>query len=146
VPNSGSASVPVPQVSTSQARVRVMCSDNIFFNVSPANFTIAPGGTVFTIGGNVSGLSGSGLVLRLNGGNDQPISADGPFTFSGGVLDNTPYSVTVASQPTAPIQNCTVSNGSGTVNGTNVSDVQVSCGRCRPIPSAARFPVSPEPV
>jgi len=127
VPNSGSASVPVPVVSTSQARVRVMCSDNIFFNVSPANFTIAPGGTVFTIGGNVSGLSGSGLVLRLNGGNDQPISADGPFTFSGGVLDNTPYSVTIASQPTAPIQNCTVSNGSGTVNGTNVSDVQVSC-------------------
>lgn len=127
VTNSGSATVPVPAVSTTQARVRVMCSDNIFFNVSPANFTIAPGGTVFTVGGNVSGLAGSGLILRLNGGNDLPVAADGGFTFSGGVLDGSPYSVTVATQPSAPIQNCTVSNGSGTISGANVTNVQVSC-------------------
>lgn len=127
VPNSGSASVPVPVISTAQARVRVMCSNNIFFNVSPANFTIAPGGTTYTVGGSVSGLAGTGLVLRLNGGNDEPISADGPFTFSGVVLDGSPYSVTVGSQPTAPIQNCTVANGSGTISGADVTNVQVTC-------------------
>jgi hypothetical protein len=127
VPNSGSANVPVPMANTALARVRVKCSNNIFFNVSPANFTISPGGTVYTVGGNVTGLAGTGLVLRLNGGNDAPISANGTFTFSGGVLDGTPYSVTVASQPTAPIQNCTVSNGSGIVSGANITNVQVNC-------------------
>jgi hypothetical protein len=33
----------------------------------------------------------------------------------------------VASQPTGPVQVCTVSNGSGTVAGANVTNVQVSC-------------------
>lgn len=127
VPNSGSATVPVPVVSTTQARVRVMCSNNIFFNVSPANFTIAPGGTVYTVSGTVGGLAGSGLVLRLNGGNDQPISANGPFTFGGAVLDGSSYSVTVGNQPGSPAQECTVANGSGTVNGADITDVEVSC-------------------
>jgi hypothetical protein len=38
VPNSGSATVSIPVVNTTQARVSVSCSTNVFFNVSPANF------------------------------------------------------------------------------------------------------------
>jgi hypothetical protein len=40
-PNNGSASITVPNVSTTQARVRVSCVGNIFFNISAPNFTIA---------------------------------------------------------------------------------------------------------
>ena len=36
----------------------------------------------FAIGGTVSGLVGSGLVLQNNGGGDLPVAADGSFTFA----------------------------------------------------------------
>lgn len=39
-PNNGSANITVPNVTTSQARVRVSCVGNIFFNISAPNFTI----------------------------------------------------------------------------------------------------------
>lgn len=39
-PNNGSASITVPNVATTQARVRVSCAGNIFFNISAPNFTI----------------------------------------------------------------------------------------------------------
>ncbi|GAB4114043.1 MAG: hypothetical protein Tsb0027_02130 [Wenzhouxiangellaceae bacterium] len=81
----------------------------------------------FTIGGSVSGLAGSGLVLRNNGVDDLPISGNGSFTFATPVPDGGSYNVTVATQPSGPAQNCTVSNGSGTVSGSNVTNVQVSC-------------------
>lgn len=81
----------------------------------------------FSIGGTVSGLVGSGLVLRNNGADDLPISANGSFTFATPVPDGDSYNVTVASQPSAPAQNCTVSNGAGTVSGANVTNVQVTC-------------------
>jgi hypothetical protein len=42
VPNNGAATVVVPVGSnTTQARVKVSCATNIFFDVSDANFTIA---------------------------------------------------------------------------------------------------------
>jgi hypothetical protein len=40
VPNSGSATVISPNLGTSSARIEVRCHDNIFFDISPANFTI----------------------------------------------------------------------------------------------------------
>jgi hypothetical protein len=39
-PNNGSAQVALPNVSTSQARVKIEAIDNIFFDVSHANFNI----------------------------------------------------------------------------------------------------------
>lgn len=39
-PNTGTASITVPNVATAQARVRVSCVGNIFFNISAPNFTI----------------------------------------------------------------------------------------------------------
>jgi hypothetical protein len=38
-------------------------------------------GTGFTIGGTVTGLSGSGLVLQDNGADNLTITASGPFVF-----------------------------------------------------------------
>lgn len=39
-PNNGSANITVPNVTTTQARVRVSCVGNIFFNISAPNFSI----------------------------------------------------------------------------------------------------------
>jgi hypothetical protein len=84
---------------------------------------ITPEPTTFSIGGTVSGLSGQ-LVLR-NGTENLTVSANGPFTFATRVTSGTAYAVTVTSQPAG--QNCTVTNGTGTVGQANVSNVNVSC-------------------
>ena len=81
----------------------------------------------FTIGGMVSGLAGTGLVLRDNGGDALPITRDGPFTFATALPGGTRYAVTVAGQPANPSQTCTVSNGSGTVGKANITSVVVTC-------------------
>ena len=77
-----------------------------------------------TVSGTVSGLIGT-VVLRNNGANDKPISADGAFSF-GPQAGGTPYAVTVATQPTNPAQTCTVNNGSGNI-GSTVLNITVVC-------------------
>jgi 6-phosphogluconolactonase (cycloisomerase 2 family)/environmental stress-induced protein Ves len=81
----------------------------------------------YTIGGTVTGLAGTGLVLRNNGGDNKTISADGAFTFATPVLSGTTYNVTVFTQPTVPSQTCTVTNGGGTVGGAPITNVTVTC-------------------
>jgi hypothetical protein len=81
----------------------------------------------FTVGGMLSGLKGSGLVLQNNGGDDLALSADGTFTFSASVSSGSQYAVTVKSQPQNPTQTCTVAAGSGNVGTANVTGVQVNC-------------------
>jgi N-acetylneuraminic acid mutarotase len=87
------------------------------------------GGTpaTYTIGGTVSGLSGSGLVLQDNGGNNFSVSANGAFTFSTALDAGATYAVTVLTQPTGPAQTCSVTNGTGTVAQANVTSVAVTC-------------------
>ncbi|MCF6262912.1 MAG: S8 family serine peptidase [Xanthomonadales bacterium] len=89
-------------------------------------FTPPPPPT-YTIGGTTSGLTGTGLVLRNNGGDDLAVNADGSFTFATSLNDGSAYSVTVQSQPGSPAQNCSITNASGTLAGANVTDVTVSC-------------------
>src|SRR5579859_6529889 len=81
----------------------------------------------YSVGGTVSGLSGSGLVLENNGADNLVIHADGSFTFPSTLITGNKYSVSVWSQPTAPNQTCTVSQGSGTVAGAEVNNVAVDC-------------------
>src|SRR5262249_37143516 len=81
----------------------------------------------YSIGGTLSGLTGSGLVLQYNGGNDLALTADGTFSFTGTLATGAAYAVTVLTQPTNPAQTCTVTNGSGTVANTNVTGVSVTC-------------------
>jgi hypothetical protein len=81
----------------------------------------------FSVGGSVSGLAGSGLVLQLNGGGDLPISGDGAFTFDTQLASGSQYRVNVVAQPSNPTQVCTVASGSGTIGGTNVTNVRVTC-------------------
>jgi subtilisin-like proprotein convertase family protein/subtilisin family serine protease len=81
----------------------------------------------FTVGGSVSGLLGTGLVLQNNGGDNLAIGADGAFTFGSPILSGAGYAVTVLTQPSGPVQTCTVTNGSGTVGAGNVTSVNVAC-------------------
>jgi len=79
----------------------------------------------FNIGGTVSGLTGSGLVLQNNGGDNRSISSNGSFTFSTALVNSSPYSVTVFAQPSG--QTCSVTNAGGTVSNANITNVQVNC-------------------
>jgi 6-phosphogluconolactonase len=85
--------------------------------------------TQFSISGTISGLTGSGLVLKdsTSGQQTQPLAA-GTTSFSiTGVNSGTAYSVAVATQPSTPPQLCTVSNGTGNVTTAGVSGVAVHC-------------------
>jgi hypothetical protein len=82
--------------------------------------------TTFAVSANVSGLSGSGLVLRNNGGDDVPVAADGVAVFSTPVASGQAYNVTVATQPSEPPQTCTVTSPTGIVADSAVS-VGVVC-------------------
>ena len=81
----------------------------------------------FTVGGNVTGLAGTGLVLRNNDGDGLPIGENGSFKFPASVLSGAVYAVTVSGQPAGLTQTCAVTNEAGTVGGTNVTDVTVIC-------------------
>ena len=81
-----------------------------------------------TIGGTLTGLAtGDSVILQDNGGDALTLTANGPFTFKTAVTGPTDaYAVTVNTQPTNPLQICTVTNGSGTAT-ANVTNVAVSC-------------------
>ncbi|MET0659689.1 MAG: hypothetical protein ABW110_16195 [Steroidobacteraceae bacterium] len=80
-----------------------------------------------SIGGQVKGLAGRGLVLQLNGANNLSINSDGAFQFSTVLPRGAQYSVTVLTQPSSPTQECTIKNGSGAVGGSNVDTIAVDC-------------------
>ncbi len=88
--------------------------------------TAPPPPTTYTIGGSVSGLSGTGLVLQDNGGDSLSITSNGSFTFSTAINSGGAYKVTVLTQPSGPAQNCVVTSGGGTAS-ANVTSVQVAC-------------------
>ena len=79
------------------------------------------GGTAtYTIGGTVSGLTGT-VILQDNGGDNLTVTANGPFTFGTPLADGAIYNVTVRTNPSG--QTCTVASGTGTVHAANVTSV-----------------------
>ena len=86
-----------------------------------------PPPTTYTVGGTVTGLTGSGLLLQTNTGDVVTVPAAGAFTFANQLGGGAAYVVTVKTQPSAPAQNCIVTNGSGTVGTTNITTVAVAC-------------------
>jgi hypothetical protein len=95
-------------------------------NIGTVSITVLPP-VRFSISGNINGLSGSGLVLQNNQGDDLVISANGDFTFETQMEDGGPYAVTVLTQPNSLIQICIVSNGSGVLAGVDITNVTVTC-------------------
>ena len=94
-------------------------------NVTSVTVTCTTGS--FSVGGTVSGLSGSGLTLRNNGGDDLPIASNGSFTFATELASGSSFEVSVAAHPASPTQTCTVADAAGTIAATDVRTVKVSC-------------------
>ena len=80
---------------------------------------------MFAVGGTVTGLAGTGLVLRLNGA-DLTITGNGAFSFPGGLADGASYMVMIGSQPSCPQRLCLLSNAAGMIAGADAS-VTVTC-------------------
>lgn len=78
------------------------------------------GAVVYTVGGTLTGSAGN-VVLKLNGGSDIAMNADGSFTFPG-LASGATYNVQVVAS-----NRCTVTNGAGTVGAANVTNVAVNC-------------------
>lgn len=84
----------------------------------------------YTVGGSVSGLASSNdtMTLHVSSGSraaDLEMTGNGSFTFDLDLADGANFSVTVLNQPSG--QTCNVSNGSGTINAADVSNVAVTC-------------------
>ena len=80
----------------------------------------------FTIGGSISGLSASGLVLLNNGDDATPIAANATqFVMKSPITDGGSYSITVKTPPGG--ETCQISQGSGTNITTNIDSVVISC-------------------
>lgn len=77
----------------------------------------------FSIGGTVSGLTGT-LVLQNNGGDNLSLTGNGNFIFKTELANASAYVVTVLTQPVD--QFCTVNSGTGAATG-DVTTVAVQC-------------------
>ncbi len=83
------------------------------------------GAAMYKIGGTISGLTGTGLVLQNNGGDNFTAAAGAlTFTFATPVAAGANYNVTVLTQPTG--QTCIVTSGSGVAN-ADVTNVVITC-------------------
>jgi hypothetical protein len=79
----------------------------------------------YTLGGTISGLTRTGLVLT-SGANIVPVAAHTTsFTLPTSVAYANRFAVTVAAQPAGLI--CSVSNGAGLMPATNVTSIKVKC-------------------
>jgi 6-phosphogluconolactonase (cycloisomerase 2 family) len=80
----------------------------------------------YIIGGTLSGLSGSGLVLQDNGGDNLTVAAGASsFSFATPIAPAGAYSVTILAQPDN--QTCAVADGKGNVAVTKVTNVAITC-------------------
>lgn len=111
-------SEPIDQTCTVNDGAGVITNQNI------SDITVNCSDEAYTVGGNVTGLSGT-VVLLNNDGDPLPITANGSFTFPVPVANGADYEVTVQTNPAT--QTCTVNNGEGTIDGNNVSNVGVIC-------------------
>lgn len=95
--------------------------------VTCSNLAFPVGGTIQY---NLSSGSPEPVTLVLNGMNPITLSANGPpftftFTFPTPIANGSAYLVTVANQP--PNQLCSVFQAAGTISGSDVTNVKVTC-------------------
>lgn len=83
----------------------------------------------YSIESSVSGLIGTGLVLSVaaSSSGSVAVSGNGNVRLASNIATNTNYAVSVLTQPSAPAQTCTVSNGTGKLAEADVTNVTVSC-------------------
>ena len=93
--------------------------------------TVTCASTSYTLGGSISGLTTSGLVLT-DGMDSLSVSANATqFSMPNALAYGSNYAVTIQDQPSHGA--CQITNGTGAVTG-DVSTVQVTCGAPTPPP------------
>jgi hypothetical protein len=97
--------------------------------VGSANVTdvqVACASAAFTLGGTISGLTGNGLVLANGTDTTSPAPGAATFTFPTKLASADSFTVTVSAQPAG--QTCVVSNGTGVILTSSVTNVVINCG------------------
>ncbi len=97
------------------------------------NIAVTCAASTYTIGGTITGLAAGGLVLKesVSGQTVSPAAGATTFVFPTAVASGASYAVMVTTQPAG--ESCTVTNGSGTVASSNVTNIAVACS-ANPIP------------
>jgi hypothetical protein len=89
----------------------------------------------YTVGGTLTGLpAGDTVTLQDNGSDNLTLSTNGTFTFPTALPNGHSYSVTVSGTSGPKAMTCTLTNGSGTISGANVTNVAVQCTAPPPCP------------
>ena len=78
-----------------------------------------------SLGGTISGLPSTGLVLSNGGDTVAPAAGAPSFTFATPVAEGGTYAVAVQAQPSGAT--CSVGSGSGTMGSSDVDAVSVTC-------------------
>lgn len=86
--------------------------------------TITCTNNVYTVGGSVSGLSGT-LQINLNTGNTLDITGNGTFSFLTQVEYSSDYQVDIVSTP--PGMQCNISNNSGVMPANDINNINIIC-------------------
>jgi PKD repeat protein len=135
-PNSGSASVTVPNVSTSSARIRASCVGNIFFNISRPNFTIsATSGNVPPVANFSSATNGLTATFTDSSTDSDGSIASRSWNFGDGTTSTaTNPSKTYAAAGTYTVT-LTVTDNAGATN-TRTASVTVTSGPANVAPVA----------
>ena len=81
----------------------------------------------FTISGEAPDLEREGLVLTLNADEDLAVDEAGTFEFETELESGESYAVVVTSNPDE--QACHVDNGDGTIDGSDIDDLLITCDR-----------------
>jgi len=79
------------------------------------NVSVACTTNSYAVQPTVTGLSGTGLVLQNNLADDLAVTQPGTAAFASMVQSGGTYNVSVLTQPSNPVQTCTIANGAGTV-------------------------------
>ncbi len=82
----------------------------------------------YILSGSITGLSGSGLVLTLNGSNSISLpSGASNFSFGKKLRSGENYTIGISDYPSTPLQACTLINSSGVISSENISNIQINC-------------------
>lgn len=116
-------------ITVQSAPAGLTCSVSNSTGIMPAsnqnNISVLCSPTTYTIGGSISGLRNSGLVLA-NGSDTLNVAANATsFTMPTAETGGSTYNVTVAAQPTNEV--CSVTNGTSAVAAQDVSSIQIIC-------------------
>lgn len=94
---------------------------------NPSSMVINTDTTEYSLGGKINGLIGEGLVI-FNNNEVLTISANAQsFQFGKKLKKGEVYKIEIKSFPSSPLQACSLSNSTGTIQSSNISDILITC-------------------